>query len=190
MIVLGKPASNLSSAKFASRTVLETGALGEKKTARALEKWGAPKSVVIAHSLSLPGRGNGDTDHIVGNGNNVILVDSKNWKSGYSYSITPKFEVRRAYGMSTPKGRAFKAGKVHTVAQIDKWKKLLGEDYRVAGIVVITSSARVVYDDNNWKKSPFKIVTIDTLPRILDIMLGPDLPVDPRLVEVLSSRLI
>lgn len=192
-IILGKPASNLESSNFASKRVLATGALGEKKTALALEKWACSRSrddVVIAHSLSLPGRGNGDTDHIVAVGHHILLVDSKKWKSGYSYSLTPKFEVRRSLGMKDPRGRAFKAGRVHTLAQIDKWKKELGPDYLVGGIVVIDSNVRVVRDDN-WKRSPFKIASLKELPQVLDVYLGRlHDPVVPEVVEILSSRLL
>lgn len=189
-IIIGKAASNLGSAKFASRTTLQTGSIGEKKTARALTKWAGDRDdLVLAHSLRTPSS-SGDTDHVVAKGHRIILVDSKKWKSGYTYALTPKFEVRRSYGMGTPKGRAFKAGKVHMVPQMDKWKKALGEGYAVAGIVVIAAEVRVIYDDN-WKKSPFKLTTLKDLPRVLDAFLsGPAEPIDPALVSFLNTRLI
>lgn len=164
-------------------SLARVGLEGEKKTDRFLKQWIKDKpQAILVDSVHVRGFGKetideetgalegGDTDHILIVGNNIILIDSKNWKGKRKYSINEKGEICRS-------NRVFKGGKVNTVAAKYLWKKYLS-DYNlktIEPIIVITSEKVFVVRDNIWWRSPFHLLSLgddDNTYNNLDMFLG------------------
>lgn len=149
---------------------------GEKKTDKFLKKWIKDKpQAVLIESVHARGAGKeeideetgalegGDTDHILVVGNNIILIDSKNWKGKRKYSINKKGEIIRGNSV-------FKGGKVHSVQAKYLWKKYL-QDYHIESIhpiIAITSEKVFVVRNNIWWKSQFHVLALDDLEMFLN----------------------
>lgn len=154
----------------------KVGLQGEKKTDKFLKEWLKDKpQAVLIDSVHVRGYGKeevdeetgalegGDTDHILVVGNNLILIDSKNWKGKRSYSISAKGEIMRSK-------KVFKGGKVNTVAAKFLWLKYL-KDYNIRTvhpIIAITSEKVFVVRDNVWWKSQFHVLPLDDLEMFLN----------------------
>lgn len=157
-------------------TLAQVGLDGEKKTDNFLKEWIKDKpQAVLIRSVHVKGFGKeeideetgalegGDTDHILVIGNNIILIDSKNWKGKRKYAINEKGQILRG-------NRVFKAGKVNTVASKYLWLKYL-KPYHVESIhpiVTITSEKVFVVRNNIWWKSQFHVLALDDLGMFLD----------------------
>lgn len=123
--VFGIPGASLRTATFsldvpveAQEMALEAGIAGERvvaqKLARLAEQY--PNTYVF-NSVKLPGN-TGDVDHVVVQGNTMLLVDSKNWKHGAAYNVyysTPEADF------VTRDGMPFEGGEIHTQAQTREW---------------------------------------------------------------------
>ncbi len=89
--------------------IINIGISGEKTTSKVLREWIADKpECVLIDSISLPinnlepeedgeeGQLDlGDTDHLLIIGDNLIIIDSKNWKAKTTYQITEEKEILR-----------------------------------------------------------------------------------------------
>jgi hypothetical protein len=143
----------------------EIGKTGEEATANVLKEYSEKhEGVYVFHSIMLP-ESTGDTDHIVVYGNNVIIIDSKRWKSVRKYGISASGHVLRGTV-------AFPEGKVKTLFSIQKWKKVLSKN-TVQGIVCIAQEKIFVTRDRNWYRAPFRLVEIEKLEEQLDYLLKP-----------------
>lgn len=143
----------------------EVGKDGEEATAKVLKEYAAAhKGVYIFHSIMLP-ESTGDTDHILVYGDNIIIIDSKRWKSVRKYGISASGHVLRGTV-------AFPEGRVKTLFSIQKWKKVLSKN-TIQGIVCIAQDKIFVTRDRNWYRAPFRLVEIEKLVDQLDYMLKP-----------------
>ena len=154
--------------------LVRSGMEGERSTSYSIRKWMEDKDdVVLIDSVHIKGMGKeyideetgvaegGDTDHVLIIGNNVIIIDTKRWKSKRKYSISNKNTVLR-------QGRSFGGGNVSTREAKHLWRQYVGKKVGVSGIVVINQEKIFVVYDNNWKKAPFRLVTIENLYETLD----------------------
>lgn len=156
------------------KAAVRTGMEGERSTSAIIRKWMEDKpSAVLIDSVHVRGVGKetideetgmmegGDTDHILIIGNEVILIDTKRWKSKRKYSLSDKGAVLRS-------GRRFGGGNVRARQARGLWQKYLHKSAKVSSIVVINSEKVFVQYDNNWKKQGFRLVAIDKFLEMLD----------------------
>lgn len=87
-VVYGVPGSGLANAPFSTGKI-QAGTVGERKTALILDDFARRHTNVhVFHSLIWPrSYSKADIDHAVVCGNNVLLIDSKNWKAKGVYSF-------------------------------------------------------------------------------------------------------
>ena len=134
---------------------------GEKMTAKILQQWLATNpQALLFHSVRWP-QSEGDTDHMLVIGRHVLLIDSKRWKAKRKYSLTAKGAVKRGTV-------DFPEGNVKMIPAMSSWRKILPAGTRVAGTVCIAQEEVFVPYDENWRKSPYKLVTVEKLPDSLD----------------------
>lgn len=173
----------------------KVGLQGERKTDEFLNTWLKDKpQAVLIRSVHVKGFGKeeideetgalegGDTDHIIVVGNNIILVDSKNWKGKRKYSINKKGEIIRGT-------RVFKGGKVNTVAAKYLWLKYL-KDYNISNIfpiITITSDKVFVVRDNIWWRSQFHVLALNDLEMFLNAIWK---KIDGDSIDYINANLI
>ena len=156
------------------KAAVRTGMDGERSTSSIVRKWMEDKpNAVLLDSVHVRGVGKetidqetgiiegGDTDHVLVIGNEVILIDTKRWKSRRKYSINDKGVVLRG-------GKSFGGGRVHAKQAKFLWKSYLHPSAKVSSIVCINSEKVFVQYDNNWKKQQFRLVAVDKLIETLD----------------------
>lgn len=156
------------------KKLVENGLEGERNTSKIVREWMENKpNAVLLDSVHIRGMGKeeidketgliegGDTDHVLVIGNQVILIDSKRWKSKRSYSVSDKGTILR-------QGKSFGGGRIHAKQAKYMWKKYLDRKAQVSSIVCINQQKVFVRMDANWKKQAFKLYTIEKLPENLD----------------------
>ena len=156
------------------KDAVRTGMEGERSTSSIIRKWMLDKpSAVLLDSVHIRGVGKetvdeetgilegGDTDHILVIGNEIILIDTKRWKSRRKYSISDKGSVLRS-------GRNFGGGRIHAKQAKFLWKKYLHPSAKINSIVCINSENVFVQYDTNWKKQPFRLITVEKLIETLN----------------------
>lgn len=140
---------------------VNAGIEGEKKTGKILAEWvKRHPDALVFHSVRWPGS-EGDTDHMVVVGRNVILIDSKRWKAKRKYSVTARGSILRGTV-------AFPEGNVKMLPAMKSWREVFGKGVRVQGVVCISQDEVFVPYDENWRKAPFKLVTAEKLEEFLD----------------------
>lgn len=154
---------------------------GEEQTAKALEEYAKKhEGVYVFHSLMWP-QSNGDTDHVLVYKNNIIIIDSKRWKSVRKYSISASGFVMRG---TVP----FPEGKVKTLYAVNKWRDAL-PNFKISAIVCIAQEKIFVQKDRNWYRAPFRLVSIEKLEEQLDFELknvSPEIPDNYALLQYLA----
>ena len=147
---------------------------GERDTTTFLKRWMKDKpNVVLVDSVHIRGWGKeeidpetgfidgGDTDHIMLIGGEVILIDTKRWKSKRSYSVGDKGEALRS-------NKHFPGGNLHMSKAVHMWLNYLDEDAALTGIVCINSEEVTVFRNRNWFTKPFRLVEIDRFEELLN----------------------
>ena len=147
---------------------------GERDTTTILKRWMKDKpGVVLVDSAHIRGWGQeevdeetgmiegGDTDHLLIIGSEVILIDTKRWKSKRNYSVGDNGEALRS-------GKAFPGGNLHMRQAIHLWLDYLHEDASITGIVCINAEETVVFRNRNWYTKPYRLVEIDRFIELLD----------------------
>ena len=147
---------------------------GERSTTKALKEWIQDKpNAVLVDSVHIRGWGkedideetgvvdNGDTDHVIIIGDDVILVDTKRWKSKKNYAVADDGSVLRY-------GKPFPGGKVHMSRAIHLWLDYLVEEARVTGFVCINAEDAKVFRNRNWYTHEYRLVEITRLHELLD----------------------
>lgn len=171
-----------------NKKLVELGAKGEESTSVVLRKWIKDKpSVVLIDSIHLPlgeesdeggldeeeGSVNtlGDTDHLLIIGDNLIIIDSKNWKEKAGYSIGEEGQVLRSKN-------EFGGNRPHIAQSKYLWKKFYdGIDVNVHAYVCIANPNSFIIRDNLWWKQGwknYKLVNQETLVYFLDKMWNED----------------
>lgn len=157
-----------------SAKVARVGLRGERSTTSIVRAWMKDKpNAVLIDSVHIRGIGKetvdeetglvegGDTDHILIIGNQVILIDTKRWKSSRTYSVSDKGQILR-------QGRSFAGGRVHAKQAKFMWKKYLHASAKLSSIVCVNNERVFVKIDENWKKQPYRLTTAEKLPADLD----------------------
>lgn len=164
-----------------NRKSARVGIAAERKTSLALREWMRTKpNAVLVDSVHVDGFGDtevneetgliegGDTDHVLIIGNDVLIVDTKRWKSKRSYSISDKGAVLRSTGKGKP-SRSFPAGKINIRGALGIWRKYVGSgDVNVFGLICINSEKVFVKKDENWFRQPFRVIPEEGLHDFLD----------------------
>ena len=154
---------------------------GEEQTAKVLEQYAKENDgVYVFHSLMWP-QSNGDTDHVLVYKNNIVIIDSKRWKSVRKYSISASGFVMRG---TVP----FPEGKVKTLYAVNKWREAL-PNFKISAIVCIAQEKVFVQRDRNWYRAPFRLTEIDKLKEQLDYELknvSEEMPDNYGLLQYLS----
>lgn len=140
-MIFGDPGGISKAAERYGVARVAAGAEGEKSTAKLLELLLAIPGTTVFHGLSFPGSRNADVDHAVVHGNQVILVDSKQFRDGlYSWagnrSAIVNSQNRREYDN-------------HMDAAREGYARLLGGEARVHSVVMIHGKAVFVGDSKN-----------------------------------------
>lgn len=147
----------------------------ERSTTKLLRKWMKDKpGVVLVDSAHIRGWGKeevvdeelglidgGDTDHILIIGSEVILVDTKRWKSKRNYTVGDDGKVLRT-------GKPFPGGNVHMREAIHMWLDYLHEDASLTGIVLINAEETVVFRNRNWYTQSYRLVELDRFEELLN----------------------
>lgn len=152
----------------------------ERNTTKILKNWMKDKpNAVLIDSCHIRGWGKeevvdeelglidgGDTDHVLIIGSEVILIDTKRWKSG-----TDKFA--RAYtvaddGTVLRSGKPFPGGNVHMRQAIHMWLDYLHADASLTGIVFINSEKTQVFRNRNWYTQPYRLVELARFEELLN----------------------
>ena len=147
---------------------------GERDTTTLLKRWIKDKpGAVLVDSVHIRGWGKeevdeetgmiegGDTDHIILIGSEVILVDTKRWKSKRNYSVGDNGEALRT-------NKPFPGGNLHMTQAIHMWLDYLHEDASITGIVCINSEETVVFRNRNWYTKSYRLVELDRFIELLD----------------------
>lgn len=160
--VFGSPAASLTWGIDGSEDGdVSAGVEGEKMTAKLLLPWlPSQPSAMLVHSVRWPGS-NGDSDHMLIIGNNVILIDSKRWKSKRKYSVSPNGSIKRGTV-------DFPEGKVKMIPALQAWRNILPKGTKISGIICIAQDEVFVPYDANWYKAPYRLVTGEQLTTFLD----------------------
>lgn len=153
--------------------VVRVGMEGERSTSKRIRTWMEDKpNAVLIDSAHIKGFGKeeitedgivngGDTDHILIIGNQVILIDTKRWKSKRAYSVGDKGQVLR-------QKKNFPGGRVNAAGARSMWRKYLDDTAKVSSIICINAPKVFVRIDANWKKQPYRLITIEKLEEQLD----------------------
>lgn len=166
-------------------TLAKIGLDGERETTNILKKWMKDKpNVVLVDSVHIRdtsqkpvasddddddetldeevGFVDGkDTDHVMIIGDEVILIDTKRWKSKRNYSVGDNGEVLRA-------NKSFPGGKLRMKEAIYKWLDYLDEDASITGIVHINAEETTVFRNRNWYTQAYRLVELDRFIELLD----------------------
>lgn len=102
-----------------------------------------------------------DTDHVLLIGDEVVLVDTKRWKTKRRYSIGDDGSVLRS-------NRQFSGSRVRMKHALYLWMEYLYEDAVLNGIVFVNSEETSVTRNYNWYKQPFRLVEKDRFIELLD----------------------
>lgn len=177
-----------------NKKFMSAGLDGERGTSKIIRDWmGDKPNVVLLDSVHIKGMGKefideetgivegGDTDHVLIIGNQVILIDTKRWKSKKRYSVSPQGKILR-------NEKYFSGGRVNTTKANYLWKKYLGNTINLKSIICINSPQIFVkMNDANWKKQPFRLVAINKLTESLDYIYK-NIPVEDK--NTINSSLI
>lgn len=147
---------------------------GERDTTTVLKKWIKDKpGAVLVDSVHIKGFGEeevneetgmiegGDTDHVLLIGSEVILVDTKRWKSKKNYSVGDNGEALRT-------NKSFPGGNLHMRQALHLWLNYLDEDASVTGIVCINAEEVTVFRNRNWYTQSYRLVELSRLIELLN----------------------
>jgi hypothetical protein len=115
---------------------LEAGVRGEKNTAELLQMVSEIPGTNVFHGLRFPGSANADVDHAVVNGNNVFLIDSKQYRPGvYQWDFDGSDDI------ITGDGRTLQN---HMASAADGYEAILGHGVNVIPIVMIHGNGVII----------------------------------------------
>lgn len=159
--VFGTPGAALYHAHNLNLEAREAGISGEVRVAQEMERLAAfyPNTYVF-HSVKLPGKV-GDIDHLVIQGNKMLIVDSKNWKHDAAYHIYHStFEA----DYLTRDGEEFVGGEIHLTRQIAEWQvEFMDSSLDVQAVLVIANRKSTVSESIN---APYSLANITGLATV------------------------
>lgn len=147
----------------------------ERSTTKILREWMKDKpGVVLVDSCHIRGWGKeevvdeemglidgGDTDHVLIIGTEVILIDTKRWKSKRNYTVADDGRVLRT-------AKPFPGGNVHMREAIHMWLDYLHEDASLTGLVFINAEETQVFRNRNWYTQAYRLVELDRFLELLN----------------------
>lgn len=155
-------------------TLAKIGLEGERDTTTLLKKWIQDKpNAVLVDSVHIRGWGKeevdeetgvidgGDTDHVLIIGSEIILIDTKRWKSKRNYSVGDNGEALRS-------NKPFPGGNLHMKQAIYMWLNFLDGDASITGIVCINAEETTVFRNRNWYTQSYRLVELDRFIELLD----------------------
>lgn len=147
---------------------------GERDTTSFLKRWMRDKpNAVLVDSVHIRGWGKedidpetgfidgGDTDHILLIGSEVILIDTKRWKSKRNYSVGDRGEALRS-------NKPFPGGNIHMNKAVYMWLNYLDEDASITGMVCINAEEVTVFRNRNWYTNNYRLVELDRFEELLN----------------------
>jgi acetyltransferase-like isoleucine patch superfamily enzyme len=147
---------------------VDAGVEGEERTAVLLWLLLKIPGVTVFHGLRFPGSRNADVDHAVVHGNNVYLIDSKQYRWGtYEWRTDPK------YGERITAANGF-GRKNHMDAAADGYRRILGHHVNVIPIVVIHGK-NVKIGEKKWSSNGVGLFTPDEAMRFMGETISYDM---------------
>lgn len=148
---------------------------GERDTTTILKKWVKDKpNAVLIDSAYVPDWDeddevdeetgiidDGNTDHILIIGSEVLLIDTRRWKKKKNYSVGDEGEALMT-------NKTFAGGEVTMNKSIHMWLEYLDEDAYVTGIVCINQEETTVLRNRNWFTQNYRLVEIDRFLELLN----------------------
>lgn len=123
--VFGTPGASLVTAYELDESARSAGIQGEQRVARELERLAALyPNMYVFHSVKLPGEV-GDIDHIVVQGDRMMLIDSKNWKGNSAYHV---YHADEDGDYISRDGSDFTGGEIHLRRQMADWQREFRHD--------------------------------------------------------------
>lgn len=159
------------------------GGRGERATFKMLDAWFAGDDDIHAfHDLTIPSRGgqkwDANVDHVLVRGHQIVIVDSKRWRSGNYWSVA---------GKCFRGGERFREAEKRTVGlAVDRYREHLRGDVAVWGVILVhpTGDGRT----HLWALRPPDRVRIRVAAQgepLLRALLGRPAPPDPDLLAQL-----
>ena len=148
---------------------------GERDTTKFLKDWMKDKpNVVLVDSVSIPDHDvddtvdpdigvveDGDTDHVLLIGAEIILIDTKRWKKKKNYSVGDEGEALMT-------NKPFPGGEVIMRESIHEWLDYLDEDACVTGMVCINAEEVSVLRNRNWYSMPYRLIELGRFEELLN----------------------
>lgn len=183
--IFGVPGASISGAADMDEERVALGLVGERRVGEVLERIAARHpNMYVFHSVKLL-NAKGDIDHIVVQGNQVLLVDAKNWQSGHEQAV--EYRLNGYAGLVvdfvTRDGVTFPGGKISFKKQLKAWHETLdavghSNHWAIGGtLVAVANNINVGYDqsfvtaatagslgDANW----YEFVSIATLEESIE----------------------
>lgn len=150
------------------------GESGEKDTAIVLDEWVNNNDAFCFHSVK-PHITQGDIDHIIIKGNELLIIDSKKWKSSRKYSIGVKGNIIRGK-------TAFSEGYVKIGETRNKLQQQL-PSMRVKAAISLAQSKVFVVRDRNWYKAPYRLIELEKLNDFLTETLTSTSEIDLNILQ-------
>lgn len=148
---------------------------GERDTTAFLKKWVKNKpGAVLIDSAYVPDWDkedkvdeetgiidDGNTDHILLLGSEVLLIDTRRWKKKKNYSVGDNGEALMT-------NKPFAGGELIMKDAIHLWLEYLDEDAYITGIVVINQEETTVLRNRNWYVKNYRLVELDRFEELLN----------------------
>jgi len=141
------------------------GAKGELKTAKILNElcFKYPE-LRVHHGVHLKGC-DWDLDHIVILGNTAIIIDTKVWKGGYTYSVRKKKGDDLIFVRD---GKEFKGGEVHLKGMVKKFKRSYPTE-KLFSVLSLTNEKCAIKDNSPYGIDVISLKTLgEHINNILD----------------------
>lgn len=148
----------------------------EREISKIIKKWLKNKpNAVLIDSVSVPDFDedyktnsesgiidrDGNTDHIIIIGSEVILLDTKLWDKKKAYSVGDNGESLRT-------NKEFYGSEVLMKDSLELWLDYLSEDAFLTGIVVVNNEECSVLRNRNWYTQIYRLVEIDRFIELLN----------------------
>lgn len=166
--VFGTPGASLFTANL-DPSAVQAGIKGEQVVGAELERIAAfyPNTYVF-HSVKLHGKV-GDIDHLVVQGNRMLLVDTKNWKQDASYYI---FFNGAESDSLVRDDEEFAGGEVHLTRQLAEWQtRFMSTHMDIDAVLVIANRISRV---SNSVTVPYAFTNLNGLPTVFENMFASD----------------
>lgn len=167
--VFGVAGASLMSAHNLPEKNRKLGIEGERKVGDLLEAFAsAHKNVYVFHSVKLPDH-EGDVDHVMVQGSQVLLIDSKNWAKGYNYRAVSVDDA--GADIVVRDNAEFPGGRVFLSAYQKEWQALLANSgMRVNAVLTTSTSVNITKESS----SASLFVSVDDLNATLEAFFTDD----------------